>query len=36
MEYAQAHGLAGAMLVFSFVVLLVLYWFNRRKADRAL
>jgi molybdate transport system permease protein len=36
MEYAQAHGLAGAMLVFSFVVLLVLYWFNRRKADGAL
>ena len=36
MEYSQAHGLAGAMLVFSFVVLLVLYWFNRRKADRAL
>ena len=36
MEYAQAHGLAGAMLVFSFVVLLVLYWFNRRKADGSL
>jgi len=36
MEYAQAHGLSGAMLVFSFVVLLVLYWFNRRKADGAL
>ena len=33
MEYAQAHGLAGAMLAFSFVVLLVLYWFNRRKAQ---
>ena len=25
MEYAQAHWLAGAMLVFSFVVLLALY-----------
>jgi len=25
MEYAQAHWLAGGMLVFSFVVLLVLY-----------
>ena len=35
MEYAQAHGLAGAMLAFSFVVLLVLYWFNRRKAQTA-
>ena len=30
MEYAQAHGLAGVMLVFSFVVLLGLSWFNRR------
>ena len=36
MEYPQAHALALGMLVFSFVVLLVLYWFNRRKADRAL
>jgi molybdate transport system permease protein len=35
MEYTQAHGLAGAMLAFSFVVLLVLYWFNRRKAQTA-
>ena len=35
MEYAQAHGLAGVMLAFSFVVLLVLYWFNRRKAQTA-
>ena len=33
MEYAQAHGLAGAMLVFSFVVLLVLSWKNRRTAQ---
>jgi molybdate transport system permease protein len=31
MEYAQAHGLAGAMLLFSFVVLLVLSWVNRRR-----
>jgi molybdate transport system permease protein len=28
LEYAQAHWLAGAMLVFSFVVLLLLYTFN--------
>ena len=33
MEYAQAHGLAGVMLVFSFLVLLVLSWTNRRKAQ---
>ena len=33
MEYAQAHGLAGAMLVFSFVVLLVLSCVNRRRAQ---
>jgi molybdate transport system permease protein len=32
MEYAQAHGLAGAMLVFSFLVLLMLSWVNRRRA----
>ena len=34
LEYAQAHRLAGAMLVFSFLVLLGLYVFNpnRRKA----
>jgi len=32
MEYAQAHGLAGGMLVFSFLVLLVLY---SRKGARA-
>ncbi|NBW68645.1 MAG: molybdate ABC transporter permease subunit [Betaproteobacteria bacterium] len=36
MEYAQAHGLAGAMLVFSFVVLLVLSWVSRRKAQTAI
>jgi len=35
MEYAQAHGLAGAMLVFSFVVLLLLAWVNRRKVPGA-
>ena len=33
MEYPQAHGLAGAMLVFSFVVLLVLSCVNRRRAQ---
>ena len=36
MEYAQAHGLAGAMLVFSFVVLLVLSWVSRRRAQTAI
>lgn len=30
MAYEQAHGLAGVMLVFSFVVLLGLSWLNRR------
>jgi molybdate transport system permease protein len=35
MAYAQAHGLAGAMLVFSFVVLLVLSWVNRRRTQTA-
>ncbi|MBI5901572.1 MAG: molybdate ABC transporter permease subunit [Rhodocyclales bacterium] len=28
MEYGQAHWLAGAMVAFSFVVLLALYWLN--------
>jgi molybdate transport system permease protein len=28
LEYAQAHWLAGAMLAFSFVVLLLLYTLN--------
>jgi molybdate transport system permease protein len=36
MEYAQAHGLASAMLVFSFVVLLVLSWVSRRRAQTAI
>ncbi len=36
MEYAQAHGLAGAMLLFSFVVLLVLSWVSRRRAQTAI
>lgn len=31
LEYAQAHWLAGSMVVFSFVVLAGLYTFNRRK-----
>lgn len=30
LQYSQAHGLSGVMLVFSFVVLLGLSWFNRR------
>jgi len=30
LEYAQAHGLAGAMVAFSFVVLLALYTLQRR------
>ena len=34
MAYSQAHGLAGVMLVFSFVVLLGLAWFNRRPNRR--
>jgi molybdate transport system permease protein len=36
LEYAQAHWLAGSMLAFAFVLLLVLYSLNpsRRKADR--
>jgi molybdate transport system permease protein len=34
MQYSQAHGLAGVMLVFSFVVLLGLSWFNRRADQR--
>jgi len=33
MEYAQAHGLAGAMLLFSFVVLLALSWVSRRRTQ---
>jgi molybdate transport system permease protein len=32
MEYAQAHGLAAAMLIFAFVVLLVLYSADNRHA----
>ncbi len=32
LEYAQAHWLAGGMLVFSFFTLLALYWFNDRQA----
>lgn len=30
MEYAQAHGLAGGMVAFSFLVLLALHFINRR------
>ncbi|MEO7401574.1 MAG: molybdate ABC transporter permease subunit [Polaromonas sp.] len=32
MEYAQAHWLAGGMVLFSFTVLLGLAWLNRRNA----
>ena len=32
LEYAEAHGLAAAMLVFSFAALLALYTFNRGRA----
>lgn len=31
LEYAQAHTLAGAMVVFSFTILLGLYWFQRKQ-----
>ncbi len=31
MEYTQAHQLAGTMVIFSFVVLLGLYWFQRKQ-----
>jgi molybdate transport system permease protein len=34
MQYSQAHGLAGVMLVFSFVILLGLSWSNRRAVQR--
>jgi molybdate transport system permease protein len=30
MQYDQAHSLAGLMLVFSFVVLMAVAWFNQR------
>jgi molybdate transport system permease protein len=29
MEYAQAHALAGGMLLFCFTILLVMTWLNR-------
>lgn len=35
MEYAQAHGLAGAMLLFAFLVLLMLSWLNKRMVQTA-
>jgi molybdate transport system permease protein len=34
MQYSQAHGLAGVMLMFSFVILLGLSWSNRRAVQR--
>lgn len=33
MEYAHAHWLAGGMVVFSFVVLMLLHWLQPRKSD---
>ena len=35
LEYSQAHGLSGVMLLFSFVVLLALSWFNQRQKPHA-
>ncbi len=35
MEYAQAHWLAGGMVVFSFIVLLLLSWLQRRHSAAA-
>jgi len=35
MEYAQAHGLAGAMLLFAFLVLLVLSLVHKRREQTA-
>jgi len=34
LEYAQAHWLAGGMLVLSFIALLLLYTFNPTRAPR--
>jgi molybdate transport system permease protein len=36
LEYAQAHGLAGGLLAFSFLVLLTLYTLNPRAARTVL
>lgn len=36
MEYAQAHWLAGGMVVFSFIALLMIYLVNQRAAQRSL
>jgi len=33
LEYAQAHSLSALLLIFSFVVLLVLYWSQRKTAN---
>lgn len=35
LEYSQAHGLAGLMLLFSFVVLLAVYTLNARRQEPA-
>ncbi len=36
LDYGQAHWLSGAMILFSFVVLLMLYSFRRRHAGRGM
>ena len=36
LEYTQAHQLAGTMVIFSFVVLLGLYWFQRKQKNLGL
>lgn len=36
MEYAQAHWLAGGMVVFSFIALLIIYLVNQKAAQRSL
>ena len=36
LEYAQAHALSGAMVIFSFVVLLVVYGYQRKQAPQGM
>lgn len=36
LEYGQAHALSAAMVAFAFVVLLSLYWFQRKKGVKAM
>jgi molybdate transport system permease protein len=33
LQYAQAHSLSAAMIIFSFVVLLLLYGFNQKQKN---